>query len=103
MTGSVLLVDFEKSDVSGFIPGEIMNFQFELSCNFTSTAWCSYDFNENSLLGTGQRILDFQSFLNWSLYIVVINDGILNLSETQSNSEYGMTQSRIAKIIRGSL
>lgn len=99
MVGSIIKIDMEKSDISGFIAGEIKPFQFEIYGEFTNTAYSSYDYDDVTY-GTGKRLEDFSSDDKWSLNMIFEYEGKISITNTSANIEYGISPNHIAKILK---
>jgi hypothetical protein len=99
MTGSVIKIDMEKSDISGFVAGEVKPFQFEVECEFTNKCFSGYNYNDLTF-GTMQREEDFEAPIYWSLNMIFEYEGRISITNTSADIGYGISSNYIARVLK---
>ena len=94
--GSIVVLDLEKGDIGGFVPGTRESFNFDITAEFTNT-----QFNALPCLGSPHLTTSGTTGLvnNWDFYIISFMDSKMILDGTNCTLVNGENQELVRQVL----
>lgn len=94
--GSVVIIDVEKGDLAGYLPGVRMDFNFDVSLNVANTQHCARALINSAILnGNGTVAIN----TNWDLFVIGYMDSKLICDGAMSSIVNGENQDLVKTIL----